>query len=169
MPNASFVSSLYVWGAVERSLLDDPLELVSFPHNSLVELEYHFEIQRLKISFVHRGSLWPQKLLFCSLMLPATVNDFIMETGGFDEIHSIEVLNISSTSEIIGCKCYAKTFDLLGFDRINGESAERFCASSRYHPIMVGTSSRPRSGQKQYIFNWLQRMFLSSARVIVLV
>ena len=157
-------SGLYVWGP-EKNFKLKPSELAIGRRPELSFIDLFYGDGTLIIFQVQRGRGWPAGESFCSLMLPATIRDYLeklnvdLETA----LREISVVNIAD-SEIAGCKCYLSTMRAFGFDIINGQSHNdpSYCSSSEYELVITGTSSSsPRRGENSE----QQLLYLSRAKL----
>jgi hypothetical protein len=135
-------SYTFVWGPEDEypSFVLDRLSLGSFPELSFIKLD--FIEATLIINMVQRGTGWPKGQSFCSLVLPASIREFLsvrgINTG--TEWKQISVINFAEP-RIAGCKCYSRVMSTFGFDLVNGIPAEQFCSLPEPNDIMSATRS----------------------------
>lgn len=134
------IVGLYVFG-VHNDM--ESLALRSPTSPGFIELS--FDGEQLGIERIRRPTNWPDGFKFCSSLLPAAVEDFLVNklNTPIDTVKRIKVHNLAD-KRIAGCKCYIGLMAQMGFNRVNNrlvENVNTFCVVDYgYTSLFTGTA-----------------------------
>ncbi len=121
---AHVISQTWIWGEGGPIFLYDRNEeielLTEVVHHGFIRLIYKPKYERLDIDLVIRPPrlLFPEDVPFCSIMLPATISEFMDRHNLHDKIKNVHVI-ISATPYLAACKCYLRTMMSMGMNYIS--------------------------------------------------
>ena len=121
--HAQELSQTWIWGEGGPIFLYDRNEeielLTEVVDHGFIRLIYKPQYEGLDMDLVKRPPehLFPEDIPFCSIMLPATISEFMDRHNLIDKIKNVRVI-VSANPYLAACKCYLRTMMSMGMNNI---------------------------------------------------